>query len=221
MKLRFLQSTYHTRDIASFVFQPEEAISWRAGQSIRLEIPCGFSSDERRFTISSAPHEKNIAITTRISDSDFKQALAALTPGAIIDGYAIEGNFLWYHETSPKLFIAGGLGITPYYALLKDRIFHQQPISAKLVYIAPKHEQLFKTEFLQWQADHAEFLVGLLENRTALEDTLQAELSNDQLHTIYLSGSPRMVRSLYHLAAQQRPDIRIFTDSFSGYHFDL
>jgi NAD(P)H-flavin reductase len=51
---------------------------WTAGQSIKLEVPGPYGPLEHRFSISSAPHEGIVAITTRLSGSSYKNSLAAL-----------------------------------------------------------------------------------------------------------------------------------------------
>jgi ferredoxin-NADP reductase len=112
MKLRFKETRVEAGDVRSYIFAPEEPLEWIAGQSIRLELPRPtYGVDDRRFTIASAPCEKDIAIATRKGISTFKQTLASVKPGDIVNAYAIEGEFVWGPEERPRLLIAGGIGI--------------------------------------------------------------------------------------------------------------
>src|SRR5690606_35964973 len=58
-------------NVKTFVFSPESEVSWKAGQYMHYVLPQAEADDrgeERWFTISSAPHEKDLQITTRIFD---------------------------------------------------------------------------------------------------------------------------------------------------------
>src|SRR3990170_8502700 len=122
MKLTLQDKKQEAKNVFTLVFAPDGPISWIAGQSIRLELPAGqYDTEERRFTISSAPHENHIAITTRTTPGLFKQSLLELKIGDIVEANAIEGTFTWKESEKPLIFIAGGIGITPFYAMLKHR----------------------------------------------------------------------------------------------------
>lgn len=76
--------------------------------------------DSRVFTISSSPTNKEfITITTRIIQSSFKMQLGNLKSGTMVqfDGPWDDLNFD-ENDTSPHVFIAGGIGITPYHSII-------------------------------------------------------------------------------------------------------
>jgi ferredoxin-NADP reductase len=65
-------------NIWAFRFEPSAPLDWSAGQYIRVDLPHDKPDAEgtkRWFTISSAPYEQIVQITTRITQSAFKQAL--------------------------------------------------------------------------------------------------------------------------------------------------
>lgn len=119
MQLVLSSITPLTADVSTFSFLPPENTVWIAGQSIRLELPSG---EERRFSISSPPSDKKLAITTRKSQSFFKQELWNLKVGDTVQGFNIEGSFTWQPQAITHTLIAGGMGITPYMAMLRDQI---------------------------------------------------------------------------------------------------
>lgn len=133
MKLILRERRHEVEDIWSFDFTGGPA--WVAGQSIRLELPVGCDTEERRFTIASAPSDGVMTITTRLGESSFKRALGCLSPGAQVDGYAIEGDFIWHPSDQPPLWLAFGLGITPFRAMIRQAQYEGRSVNAELVYV--------------------------------------------------------------------------------------
>ena len=92
-----------------------------SNQAVRLSLP---GVDDpwgavRTFSLSSSPSEPGfLAITCKISDTPFKQALAHLEPGAVAHVYGPIGSFL-LEPSRPCVFLAGGIGITPFRGMLR------------------------------------------------------------------------------------------------------
>ena len=66
MRLIFLGRQPEADGAVSFRFTPVEPLVWIAGQSIKIELPAGYGTEERRFTIAAPPIKEDI-ITTRIA----------------------------------------------------------------------------------------------------------------------------------------------------------
>jgi ferredoxin-NADP reductase len=112
-------------DVASFMFVPNDRLPYQAGQYIRLAIPHPDSDDRgtsRYFTLSSAPSERLVMITTRVSrpGSSFKRALASLREGDVVDGTGPGGRFVYPTDGPPAVFVAGGIGVTPFRSILTE-----------------------------------------------------------------------------------------------------
>lgn len=213
MKLTFLKTNHEVDDAYSFWFEPAKPLEWLAGQSIRLEI----DGEERRFSIVSAPYEKNITIATRVSDSAFKRALASLEPGAIIDGYNIEGNFLWEQTTQKNIFFAGGVGITPYYSMLKQLSRDNRPLTVRLVYANRDDHFLFSDELRQLQAERSELEIEFLPARRIDADAIAKHVAELSKGVAYVSGPEAMVKETAALLlAAGTPEANIRRDSFTG-----
>jgi ferredoxin-NADP reductase len=219
MKLRFVRKLHEVDDVWSFFFDPAEKLHWQAGQSIRLEIPKkSWGVIERRFTISSAPYEGQIRITTKVSHSDFKQALSKLTEGDEITGTAIEGSFVWGKEKKHRLFVAAGIGITPYRALLSERINDKNRCRATLLYRSRLKPAIFEAELHTWQQkDKSLNVMYLTDHRLQLiKKSTLAPFWLDSL--VYISGPEVMVRHLTQQFIEKGlPKEQLKTDQFTGY----
>lgn len=127
------------KDTASFHLKKPEGFTFTAGQSVYLTLPNQASSDSkgriRTFSIASAPHEPHLVITSRLSVSGFKQALASLPAGGAVE---IEGPYgdLILDEDSlrPAVFLAGGIGITPFRSMILDALKRQDSRRIHLFY---------------------------------------------------------------------------------------
>lgn len=195
MKLTLLFKRQEVDTIYSFWFEPAEPVTWIAGQSIRLEIPTDFGMQERRFSIVSAPYEKNIAIATRISNSLFKQALASLPLGSEIDGYNIEGTFVWEEAPQKRILLASGVGITPYFSMLKQRHYEKLPFEARLIYASQNETFLFGDELRELQVAHSGLELEFLAQQLT-HDIIKKNKHHLANSLVYLSGSETMINTI-------------------------
>jgi ferredoxin-NADP reductase len=216
MKLGLISKKQELNDTWTFKFLPLEDINWQPGQSIRLELPRPkWGISERRFTIASAPSEKIIQITTKLSGSEFKQLLSELRPNAEINGFNIEGNFIWENSDKHKLMIAGGIGITPYRSILKARIESKKPCNTTLIYTS-SNGYLFEDEFIEWTKVDATLRIVLLNKRLSL-DKNSTLLDKWQKSIVYISGSEEMINNLSAQFLNKKvPKSHIKTDIFTG-----
>lgn len=111
--------------IKTFWFRPERPVRHVAGQFTQLQLPME-QADERGdkhwFTISSSPSEELLGITSKFAPdgSAFKSVLQNLEPGTRLTLAEPMGDFVLPKDKSiPLLFVAGGIGITPYRSMIK------------------------------------------------------------------------------------------------------
>ncbi len=139
-----LEKKQISSDIYDFIFSHGKQFSFVPGQYMEwtLQHPKTDSRGNRRyFTIASSPTEKNVLLGVRFypNGSSFKRALIGLQPNDRIVGGQIAGDFTMPKDKSKKLvFIAGGIGITPFRSMLKYLIDknEKRPI---IMFYANKH----------------------------------------------------------------------------------
>ncbi len=219
MKLALKYKTHLFGNIWSFTFSPAQPFTWAAGQFIKIGLPHDEADGEgtsRFFTIAGAPHEKLPRITTRITDTTFKQRLASLEPGNTVDLLDMPaGDFLWRPSQDPHIFAAQGIGITPFYAIIKDRIHHNLPVAATLLYAHNQQEPpAFEHELAEWATQDSTLNVIFQTEYITPEhlDSLYPEL---QSHLVYVSG-PKSLVSLC-LPPYNLPANNFKQDNFPGY----
>lgn len=216
--MRFVRKYVEAGNVWSFVFAPLEPVSWIAGQSLRLEVETFYGPEDHRMTIAAPPAGREIIITTRLSNSLYKLALDALQPGAEVHAHAIEGSFIWAETALPRVFIAAGVGVTPFYAMLAQRRHDGLPLDATLIYAAPDDPMPLANTFRAWQAAHPELRLHLLPAQR-LSGQLLADLAPDLARgLVYLSGPSRMVDEIGPTLLRDfaLPETQLLRDWFTG-----
>ena len=112
---------------------------FEAGQAITLalvEPPPEENSRQRIFSLVSAPFEPELAVATRMREgSAFKRALAGLPAGAPLGIRGPRGSMtLREKPPRPAVFIAGGIGITPFMSMLRQAAHDASDRQFRLVY---------------------------------------------------------------------------------------
>lgn len=123
LEIPFIKKTQITHDIYSFFFRRPPDFNFLPGQYLRMILHHDSSDDKgssRFFTIASSPLEKYIMITTKLRESTFKRELLNIKIGQNVLIFGPIGNFYLDDDLKdPVVFIAGGMGITPYYSMIK------------------------------------------------------------------------------------------------------
>ncbi len=121
---------FHFAKPAGFVFKPGQAID------VVLPSPPVDAQDARHtFSIVSAPSEPELVIATRMRDSAFKRGLKALAIGSQVVIEGPSGSLTLHNDRSrAAVFIAGGIGITPFMSMLRQAHADRLPHRLLLIY---------------------------------------------------------------------------------------
>ena len=126
--------------IYDFIFAPDAPMKFQPGQYMEWTLAHENSDgrgNRRYFTIASSPTERDLRLGIRFNDngSSFKKRMLAMQPGDEIIGGQLAGDFTLPHNTDKKLvFIAGGIGITPFRSMIKSMSDRSEQRDAVLLY---------------------------------------------------------------------------------------
>lgn len=208
-------------NVWSFIFETQPQPTWTAGQYIRVELPHEHPDQEgtkRWFTVSAAPFEGHLQITTRVTNSTFKQALANLPIGGQLTLLeAPEGDFVWQDTDRPHVFIAAGIGITPFHSILTQRAHEHLPLETTLIYANRTKAVPFREEFDALAAADPSLQIHYVTGPLSVERV--AELVPQWREAlVYLSGPEPLVETLGDaLKAAGIPEDQLKQDFFPNY----
>ncbi len=237
LTLKLKRAVQITSDTAEFVFQPDMPIHFKPGQYLEWTLghkKVDSRGNRRYFTIASSPTEKELMLGVKFypKPSSFKKALAYLNDGDTLIASQLSGDFVLPHNQKKKLvFIAGGIGVTPFRSMIKYLIDTKQKRDIVLIY-ANKTEAdiVYKNVFnLAAQAFGLKviYIISNLKDKTIPwmgrigyvdGKLIQEEIKDFRERTFYISGPPSMVSGM----ARTVKDLglnsnHIKTDFFPGF----
>lgn len=213
-----------TPTVEEFTLTSPTPIVFTAGQYIELTVPHAHQDlrgTRRMFSVTSMPGESEVRFASKFYEpsSSFKRQLRALPTGTIVQATGITGNFVLPNNTAQKLlFIAGGIGITPFISHIESQGAGRDIV---VLYFMRDPSEAAYQDVLDNSSARVHYFVrqdarGEFGTASELTEALLAEYVDDASErTAYISGPPQMVT-----AAQQflKPHVhRIKTDYFNGY----
>lgn len=231
--LQFLDRRHEAENVWSFRFKPEQPIDFQAGQHIEYSLPHSMPDERgisRYFTISSAPSEPFILLTTRLNSpgSSFKNRLAELEPGTMVTANDPGGRFTYPDNTVPAVFIAGGIGITPFRSILLQLSTTGMQAGITLLYANRSPDIPFKPLFDQLAQSHPKFNVVYIVSDPTPEwrgaegrvdrAFIRQHVPELTQSVFYVAGPKPMVTAMRHELAELGVEReRIKREGFPGY----
>ncbi len=219
----------------AFHLRKPSAFQFRAGQGIDLTLTDPPETDAegntRAFSIASAPTDADIAIATRMRDSAFKRVLKGAALGMPLQLSGPTGSLTLHKNTAkPAVFLAGGIGITPFRSIVRQATAERLPHRLHLFYSNRRpQDAVYLNEFQQHERDNPCFhliatitqaAAGGWDGETGLIDAamLRKHLPTFNGPIYYVAGPPVMVGAMRDIlvnANVDEDDIR--TEDFAGY----
>ena len=211
---------------------------FRAGQAIDLTLIDPPENDAagstRAFSIVSAPGDDRLTVATRVrQESAFKRSLSGLRPKAKVRIEGPTGSLtLHKNRTKPAVFLAGGIGITPFMSIARDAAQTAPDHKIHLFYANRRPEDAaFLTELHELtRADHNFHLIATMTQLNGSTRPWHGEtgrvtamligryIGRLQGPVYYIAGPPSMVSGMREaLIASGVDEDDIRTEEFAGY----
>lgn len=206
-----------THDVKSFRIEKPEGYQFVAGQATEVAInKPGWENERRPFTFTSLNNEPTLEFTIkRYTDHNgVTNQLHQLDPGDEIILHDVWGAIEY---KGPGYFIAGGAGITPFIAILRQ-LHRDDQLDGNTLFFANKTaaDVIYEEEFTSMMGKNAVYILSReqkdgYENGTINTDYLRSHVTDFSKH-FYVCGPDKMIAdinaSLEKLGA--KPDLIVF-----------
>lgn len=190
-----------THDVIHIVAEKPESLTYQPGQAVDVSInKPGWEEELRPFTFTSLPEDDQIEFTIKTypSHEGVTNELLSLNPGDELIIGEVFGDINYKGE---GVFIAGGAGVTPFIAILKNLQKQNKIGNNKLLFAnKTKADIILEDTFDQWLGNN---FINILsdEELTGYEygyinaDLIQKHKDNGLKH-FYLCGPDPMMEAV-------------------------
>ncbi len=234
--LRLKDKVQMAPDTWEFVFVPSQKLAYAPGQYMEWTLATDHDDsrgNRRYFTLASSPTEEMIRLGVKFypDSSTLKRSLLAMKPEDEILASHLAGDFVLPSDARQKcVFIAGGIGITPFRSMIQyvmDTrqlrpivLFYSAKTPKEFVYrnVFEKARQVLGIKTIYTVTDeHSQSTGWNLARGRVTPQMIRTEVPDYAVCQFYVSGPTAMVDSTHQMLRQMgiRED-RIKTDYFSG-----
>lgn len=230
-RLRIVATRRVSGSIYETTFAPERRFAFKPGQYLEISVPHhnhDLRGTRRVFSLASSPQRQHLRLAYSVPEqasSSFKRALVSSPAGTIVHAHRVGGDFTLPKGDRPLVFIAGGIGVTPFLSMLESMATTGDERRVTLFYAARNEDNLAYADELRQLSTRLNLeFVPVVDTPLGEWTGLRGKLSYEMLvqygttmnqSIVYISGPISMVRALKHdILAHEIVDIR--TDYFSG-----
>ncbi len=221
----------------AFYFSRPAGFDFRAGQFVDITLldpsETDAEGDIRTFTLASSPFEGHLMVATRMRDTAFKRVLGKAPAGLEVGVEGPSGSFTLHKKAAkPAVFLAGGIGITPFLSIARQAAKENLPHLIHLFFSNRRPEDApFLDELSGLASRNPNFhLIATMAEMAKSKRPWKGEqgfidgpMLSRHLQELggpiyYIAGPPAMVvamRQVLTAAGVDEDDIR--TEEFSGY----
>lgn len=223
-------------DIYDFVFSVNKKLNFTPGQYMEWTLGHNHSDsrgNRRYFTLASSPTEDNLRIGVKFYDnsSSFKKSMLNMDNEREIVASQIAGDFTLQKDKNQKLvFIAGGIGITPFRSIIKYLIDKNESRDIVLFYTNKNETEIVYEDLFNQAKDLGIKTVYVLTDKENIpngwmgkvgrinEEMIEEEVSDFKERIFYLSGPHFMVTGFEEVLKNMGVNKnQIKTDFFPGF----
>jgi len=223
VKLKLKQASKISGQVYHYIFTPSRKMSFTPGQYMEWTLPhknTDIRGNRRSFTIASSPTENEVQLGIKFYEpsSSFKNALKNMKVGGSMFAGQVKGSFTMPdNKKIPLVFVAGGIGVTPFRSMIKYLVDTDEKRLVKLIYSVGKKEELAYTELFESASGVGVTYIPVV-SEPGKSSLTQKILKTSTPALYYLSGPEPFIRSTKSILLDMKvPKSRIRTDYFSGY----
>jgi ferredoxin-NADP reductase len=237
MKAKLVERKEVADRTLAFRIAPEAGpVTFEPGQVCELTLIDPLFPDDlgnaRIFSVASSPLEPGLLFATRLTGSAFKRSLAEGPMGMEMEVDGPYGEFTLHADAArPAIFLAGGIGITPFRSMVADSVSHRSGRRVTLVYSNRTASSVaFLDDLERWEREGPSFrLVATLTSPKAGEPWrhetgrvdrafLERLLPERQAAIWYVVGPDAFVGAMDALLRETGvPPESVRTETFAGY----
>ncbi len=225
--LKLKQKIQLSPDTFDFVFGLDAPIKYTAGQFMEWTLSQknpDTRGSRRYFTLASSPTEDSLRIGVKFypNGSSWKKTLMEMPIGGELVAAQVAGEFTLPKDPIKKLvFVAGGIGVTPYRSIIKYLMDKKELRDIVLIYsVKADVDAVYMDLFNQAASSIGLRNIVNVSDRTGMVtgEMIARDIPDFKERTFYLSGPHGMVDGFEKtLGGLGVPGGQIKTDYFPGY----
>ncbi|MDF7807412.1 FAD-dependent oxidoreductase [Pontiellaceae bacterium B12219] len=177
----------------SYWLKPTDEVNFVAGQYFHLVAPEESISKAtaRHMSVASSPLDDELLFSMSVaSQSQFKKRFSEVSVGDEVRIFHVDGEFTLDEipEGAELVFVAGGIGITPFRSLIRDIELRKLNYSWSLIHVGRNY--LYKKDFETYQSPQIHI------TRKDVPEVVERTVREHPEAYYFVSGSERFIEGM-------------------------
>jgi len=199
--VKILDINQITHDVKEFVTEKPEGLTFEPGQATVVSINKeGYEDEKRPFTFTSLNEDKNLEFTIKIYE-DLHGVTDAMDDLKVGDELIINSPWGAIQYKGPGYFIAGGAGITPFIAILRQ-LRKDNKVDDNMLFFSNKTRKdiILEDELKDILGENAIFTLTREEapgyHHGRIDEAFLKKHVKDFSRPFYVCGTPEMTKEI-------------------------
>lgn len=201
-KVKILKKEKVTHDTYSFVVEKPNGYTFKPGQATEVSLlKEGWEAEKRPFSFTSLPKNNHLEFTIKIYD-DHEGVTKRLGNASVGDSLEIGDAWGAIEYKGEGVFIAGGAGVTPFIAILRNLREKNKVGNNELIFANKTNEDIILFEELKTILGHKFHNILDKQNDTAYDrgridkDYLKSKINGFENRQFYICGPAGFMKAV-------------------------